>query len=456
MDQTARLDICELFFKMEEEKSLFDLRTKKGHPLWDIVRNQVSYKLLYTDNFVVKRSAYKVRIVKQLKTFTLFLKIFLIRRKIFFFGASRFPNLQGEYYDPYFEQTKNILKENFIFFETVIGKDVYAQKNHIYPVLPVIKQIFNPILQRLKLNQKDINTFNKIVDACNFTFGAEIISVEEIEKLYLDFLTDYYFYKSLFFLKPSIKCLLLHQNGFQKGLISAAQANNIKVAEFQHADIVEANIVWHYGFNKFISNKDFIFPDIFMTFSDVWSKNNNIPCKCIEIGSNHYNIERIWVPNSTTIGVISTKEHEEILNMLVKEISKTRPDLQFLYKLHPAQFSRYDDFALAFKDCPNVKIFPVNLNMSDLMNHANKFIVIYSSVIFELLQSGKIVFIYKKMNYWFFKRYMDLPNVFSFNDAADFVQLETNASDSYNTDLPIKFFKPFNASAFKTVVEEYV
>lgn len=459
MNQYLNTDLSEIFFKMEEDHSLFDLRTEEYFPIWDIIRNPIWWKIIYKDD-IKRNNAVEVeiwrKILIRLKAFILFPLILLNRKKIFFFGASRFPNSKGEYYDPYFEEVKESLNNNYIFFETISGKQKYVQKKHIYPVLPYIKKFLNPILVQLRLEQKNIKTFDKITFAFNTTFEDKYITSQEITQIYTNFLMEYYFYKYLFKIMPCIKYLFLHQNGFQKGLILASQSNNIKVIEFQHADIVEANILWHYGFNKFKSKNDIIFPDAFLTFSDVWSSNCYIPCTTIEIGCKHYNINKVWLPDSKTIGIISSQEHEDALNILVVEAAKRNNTINFLYKLHPAQFVRYNEFVLYFQDSPNVEIVSVESTMKDLLEQANEFIVIYSSVIFELLQSGKIVYIYRRLNYWFFKKYFTLPNVFLFDEVEYFNFLRKKAAESYKSDLTVEFFKPFNATAFKSIIKDLV
>jgi len=455
MTQPETPDLCELFFKMEENYSLFELRTTRDFPIWDIVRNQMWYKLIYKNPCIENKLDIKTRFINLLKAFSFFPKIFFHRKKIFFYGASRFINKNNEYYDPFFEAIKKSIDDNFIFYETITGKDIYAEKNHIYPILPYLKKPIRLLFLLFKPIKKNIDSINKIAYALNITFRAEITTIKEINAIYLDFLIDYYFFKYLFYLLPWVKCVLMHQNGFQKGFILGTQHNNIKVLEFQHADIIEANIVWHYGYNKFKSKNDIIFPNFFLTFSNVWSNNYNIPCSSIEIGSKHYNVDKNWIPNSKNIGIISTKEHEEVLNLFVIEAAKSNPDIGFLYKLHPGQFSHYDKFTLYFQGISNVKIVPIESNIKDLMCQTNEFIVIYSSVIFELLQANKIVYIYKKLNYWFFKRYYTLPNVYLFNDLKDFNLQRNNASKSHMLDFPIKFFKPFNENVFKSVIENF-
>ncbi len=454
MTQPSKADLTDQYFKMEGDHSLFDLRSNKDFPIWDIVRNQIWTNLIYSSHSINNKLPLKKRMIDLVKVIILFPRIFITRKKYFFFGASRFLNQRGEYYDPYFEQVKNILGDNVIFYESNLGKERYVQKEHIFSILPNMRRIIQPLLVLSKIYKKNSKTIDKIVHAVNSTFGTSITDYKEIEKIYFDFLVDYYFYKYLFILMPYTRCILMHQNGFQKGLILASQFNNINIIEFQHADIVEANLVWHYGYNKFNSNNDIIFPNIFLTYSDVWSNSYNIPCKSIEIGSNHHNIDPNWIPNSKSIGIISTKEHEDVLNCFVTEAAHFHPDISFLYKLHPGQFHYYDKFVFYFKDMPNVTIIPIDLTMKDFIHYANEYVVIYSSVIFELLQAGKIVYIYKKLNYSFFKKYYTLPNIYLFTDIKDFNLQKISVPISCVPIYPIKFFKPFSESKFRTAIED--
>lgn len=455
MSLSEETDLSKIFFLMEKNESLFELRTASDFPIWDIVRNQIWYKIIYNTPFIEKKKDIKIKVTTLLKAFLLFPKIFSRRKKIFFFGASRFLNNEKKFYDPFFEEVKAYLEDNFIFYETITGKELYAEKNHIYPILPYLRKPIRLIFLLFNSFNKDIDSINKIKNAINSTYRKEITTTKDINKIYIDFLIDYYYFKFLFYLLPSVKYAMLHQNGFQKGFILAAQRRNVKVLEFQHADIIEANIVWHYGYNNFNSKNDIIFPNYFLTLSNVWSDNYNIPCKCIEIGSNHYNIEKKWVPNSNNIGIISTKEHEDVLNLFVLEAARSNPNIDFLYKLHPGQFSRHEKFTLYFQDISNIKILPIETSIKDLMCLTNEFIVIYSSVIFELLQAGKIVYIYKKLNYWFFKKYFELPNVYLISDIKEFNIKRNYLSVPQTFDFQLMFFKPFNEKAFKAVIENF-
>lgn len=442
-----------IFFKMENDFKLFSVQTENCIPVWDIVRAEIWNYIIYNEQ-IKSKAPYKSKSIVAgffsafIKLIAL-LKVLFIKKRILFFGTSRFVNKDDVYYDPYLESVKPVIKNDFFLYETVPGKKKYKE-NGLFDVSFFLIKLLKPFLYKKLTKEFSNEKISHILIALYKTYATPIVSSKILTDIYYNFKIRYYLYSILLRL-GGFKLILLHQNGFQKGLILAAHRQNIPVFEFQHADVIHYNIIWHYGFNH-IDKENIIFPDVFLTYSDFWSDNNNIPSKCVEIGSAIHNMKTFPV-KSNIISVISTKEHEDELNQLTINLALANPDLIFHYKLHPAQYDHFIHYEQIFEKYQNIEVLNIAVTIKDLIKTSDIFIVIYSSVMFELLQSGKNIFIYKSLNYWFFKQFFNLPLVFLFENPDDFRVKYYECCDKNGILMnQFIFYKPFNLNAFKNLL----
>lgn len=442
----------ELFFEMEKDYDLFSLHTKGGFPAWDIIRPFVWNSILHNNYKEVK---YKTSLFSKMRScFRLFYSIIRLLKSekggTFFFGASRFLKMENKYFDPYFEKVKRIISEKYIFFESNTGKSIYSERKIIFNISPY----YVKIMAIMPFRHKEILEFEtlKIIQTSIEKTFSLIISEEEINSIIADFYWNFRFYNYLFKLKV-FKRVLLHQNGHQKGLILAAKRNKIPVFEFQHGDIVDSTLVYNYGPNLMKNVDSIIAPDFFLTYAEIWTNNLKIPAKCIEIGSCYIESNINEKNHSNGIVVISSKEHEEELGELVSVLAQFYPKVTFYYKLHPAQFINYEMHLLFFINIPNVKVVGSERSIEDLSKIVSEFLAIYSTAIFEALQAGKIIYIYKRLNYKSFKSFFSLPQVFLFDNLAEFVQKRNIALESIKNIDPPQFFKLYNEQAFISALE---
>ncbi|MFD2939559.1 hypothetical protein [Flavobacterium notoginsengisoli] len=439
----------DLFFDMEKKYNLFSLKTYDDIPLWDIFRPELYNYIIYKDEIKGKASVSygKAQMLFVLiKKFAGLYKI-INRKKYFFFGVSRFVNKKGEYFDPYLETIKPLIGNDFLLYETAQNKPKYKEKG-VADVSTYLLRIFRPIYYNRVQKSVDKDLLGQIISVLQDTYGYEVVTEEILRNIFFKFKVHYLFYKLIFSVNR-FKCVFLHQNGYQKGLIYAAHKSGIPVYEFQHADVIEFNIVWHYG--TIPNYEDIIFPNVFLTYSNFWSDHNNIPGKSVEIGTAIHNIENFEVI-SNTVAIISTKEHEIELNELTLRLASIYPDTVFEYKLHPAQFNSIDEYKILFSKYSNIRVVPVDKTITDLIAEVQHFIVIYSSVIFELLQAKKQVYLYKRENFWFFRKFFNLPNVSLFDSAEEFYFQYKNASFSSSAPVP-EFYVPLRLDKLKSLLD---
>jgi hypothetical protein len=216
---------------------------------------------------------------------------------------------------------------------------------------------------------------------------------------------------------------------------------------------VDSTIVYNYGFNLHNNRGNIIAPDFLLTYSDIWTKDKNIPAKCIEVGFRFSPSKMIVTGSNKNIVVISSNVQEKELEEIVIVLATAYKSLTFYYKLHPAQFAYFEKHTELFKNVPNVVVVGVEKNIKDLLDISNEFLAIYSTAMYEALQAGKIIHIYKRLNYKSFKSYFDLPQVFLFDDVYEFTNNRRIAMQARNNNEPPQFYKPFNEKVFRESIE---
>jgi hypothetical protein len=452
---TEDLEPYELFFLMEKKHKLFDIRTIDNLPVWDIIRYMVSYYLAFKDCNISVNNASRNKLALLLeKSFCTLRSVFTfflyLRKKTpnFQFGVSKIKNEVGEYYDPYFNSIKDITSGEFTLYESITNKNTYSKDIRCFDVLPLIKKIIG-LIPGFISRKNNHGFYSSISVAIDDFFEVELISEAEVNRMLNDFRIEYKFYTFLLRFKK-VKRVFVTQNGVQKALFKAAQDLKIPTYEFQHGDIVSSTLLYNYGDQMNNIRADIIYPETLFTFSNVWEFNKHIPSKCVEIGVKHLKFEHSKNTNgSKTITIITSNEYNKVLQKLAIEIAETFKDVKIFYKLHPAQFDSLQDNQIFFSQHRNIEVVSLNKNISDLLSVSDEFVVIYSTVIYEVLQAGKKVYIFKSLNYKAFKDFFNLPNVYLFDSVKDLIKIKENVSlEISNDSIPI-FFKPFNASVFQ-------
>lgn len=444
------LEDPDLFFEMEKKYDLFSLRTDGDIPLWDIFRSEVWNFVIYKDDLKSKSAAPVGRIQNLITMIKRYLSLFKVfsKKKYFFFGVSRFVDSKKMYYDPYLESIKPIIGDNYTLYETVLNKSAYRDTG-IFNISSSLQKILQPFYRKNALRELQSEHIEFVKNAIKETYGYEVVTSAVLENIFYKFKVHYLLYRQLFSI-GKFKAVFLNQNGFQKGLIYAAKKIGIPVLEFQHADVIEFNVVWHYGTQP-KTFQDIIFSDYFLTYSDFWSLQNNIPAECVEIGTAIHNINDHQV-DATSVAIISTKEHEEELNSLVIKLAVNYPEVNYKYKLHPAQYDAIHEYIDLFSDYSNVEVVSVDKSISDLITEIQSFIVIYSSVIFELLQAKKDVYIYKRQNFWFFRKFFTVTDVYQFDSPEEFYNKYTAYSKSDHSRL-LNFYKPLKLDRLQILLK---
>jgi hypothetical protein len=439
---------------MEKENNLFNYRTFDGFPLWDIIRYNAYLSINTNIQNANLRQRRRINFLKialsATKHFLLFFKLFTNKSTFIYCGLSRMLNENGELYDPFFNSIKNFIPPNTIFFEKSILFGKYSKENRLFDISRYLNLIarfcYFPFFKKY---EHDIIEIKKVVDIIQKYFPKSSFNHSEVIMLLNVFRVEFYFYNKLFKLTKIEK--LIGINGDYKSLFLAAKRNSIISYELQHGDIVESTISCNYQYPEFNKNDNIIYPDYLLLFSDIWSKGKYIPSKCVEIGTDTVKFVKQFGEIKNSICIISSFFHNDVLQKLAIDLALSDSSLKIYFKLHPSQFANFSQQQQYFKKLPNIEVIPINMNLFETMKICDNYVIIYSTTIFELLQSRKIVYILKKLNYLTFKSYFNLPNIYLFDDVKDFNRIRENAFNSTSIDMP-DFFKPFNKEAFINLI----
>lgn len=377
---------------MESENNLFELGKEINLPLWDIIRYSVYVKYYYPEKDRVKLSedvkhGFKDYFRIVIKLIIYVFSIFRKKSETVILTASRYIDKEGKYYDKSAMPIINVLDDNYLVVEPILGKEVAY--NHMYD--------FCDLLRRFSKSKNISNEYYAKINAVLIeTFGDSLISYDEINLLVRNFRSDYVFYKAFFSLINNKKLIIC--TGNPKASILAAKELNIETYLVQHAGIEIDEVDYSYP-NGITSKSSILFPDYVFTFGDYWCKDFNVPAKKIIPIGNDYFCNKPKVESDDSILVISTIVHGRELSKLTLALAIERPDLKIVYKLHPNEFHSKDGYVEYFKNNTNVSIISNEIDTSILIAKSQLVVLIVSAVIYEALNQNKKVAVFKKINY---------------------------------------------------------
>lgn len=454
MKEPKHADQMTNFFCFENEHNLFEIRTQKGYPLWDIIRFQVWKGIFFDNSFSPIKTGSNKRILKFLKFIVIFFKHLYRKVDVIYFGLSREKSSNDLNYDPYYDSIKLLLPKKHLFYDSYLNGDKYKEVKQVFDVLPYYLKfiklfcVYNP-------TQVEDETYDKMVSLINTTFKKTIFTKENIVDLVRDFCISVKFY-TWFLNSCKPKKLFFIHNG-SKSLLYSALKLNIKTYEFQHGAIDNSIILYSYNNINNFENGNIIFPDYLLTFSNVWVEKILLPSKCIEVGNDfRFNIlpkKLIKNQDPKSVVFLSTIEHHLYLKDLAIEFALTNSSYKIYYKLHPQQYQDYNYYKDVFKLYNNIHVLGFEFNMSDALVLYDNFIAIYSTALFEILQSQKRCIIYKRGNYFFFENFFEFDNVSLIDNSREltmfFEKVKGNPPLKTNNHV---FFKPFNSQQFSELL----
>lgn len=388
-------ELINKFFKFEKKHKLFDLRTQDGIYWWDVVRFHIYYEILSNTVRQNKQTVYPSQ-NKQYK------KIFRFLIKDFF----------------YFLQ--NVFKKNnycFFLYPRNMSNDGFSVDNTCNDALQLlVKESF--LVDGLRTNKMRTKAFfnipllifRKLFRIKNKKYNLGIEGIDELFYKEFNFRFDFqnkinyyinifkadikYYHYFFSFIKP--KVVFMWTTGNEKGLIYACHEKGIKIIEIQHGQINYFHPYYSYPKEMDFSNLKTV-PYGFLSFSSYWHQ-VNYPVKVkVDIGSSAYNLS-INQKGKNVLIVTHTIYMKNLLP-LIKKLSINIDDRKIIVKLHPTQRSEVEDIKKELEEFRNIEVIFNEKNIIDVFKECSSMITIQSTVVYEALQSGIKVFLYKKQDY---------------------------------------------------------
>jgi hypothetical protein len=437
------------FFEIEKKYDLFSLESD-GTKYWDIVRCEVFYHIYYdffnieltSTNANEKKKNWKSNLFRIIYFFKFYQRIFFVKKEYLFFTASRNIDELGMVYDINLQDIFSLIEEKALIIET-FSKARKLSYNFIYNDGLILESKLAKIIKRKSKIEHDIVDFS-------FIFSKEFGKRYELESLIKQTIYNYdlnfnYYVRLFKLVKPS--AIFMVQNGFQKGMFSAANHLNIPITEVQHGLIGFYHPSYSYP-NNIIKNQLKTIPKYFFTYSNFWTKSINFPVhKTIPIGNS--NVSNIISKGQCKyeITILYANGYNLFLLPLIEEIIKSEFKGRLCIKLHPSLFSLSVDITEYFKLYSFIDVVRNEISIEKLLTITKTVLVIQSTSVYQALQNNVFVFLYKRMDYEIHEDIFENPLVKLVDSAEEILNtLKEIESDLYLKQPP--FFDSFNEKLF--------
>lgn len=399
------ISFSEKFYKIEKKTSL--VKDSQFHDVnfWDIIRHDIFYHIFLNEENLSDKSKFKAKSsLKKIKDVVHFIKT-TKEKPIIIISASRVRS--GKYYidpisDPLFEKYK---PTECVVYESFADWEITSKKCSNEP----FKVLFRRIYSLLPTSKMEEEIAKKIIKHIQREFEFNIDKRFIIERI-TQFKADYkYYHLVLKTVKP--EKVFVIQNGIMKGLFKAAKDLNIKIYELQHGFIGRTHPAYNYDPECNYQSK-FIFPDYFLTFSNYWNKCCTYPPKKNIVG------KQIKTPKVDTqeydITFFSSEFHNNYLIPLAIELITLKPNLKICFKFHPNQ--KHDEDSLRnMLENYDITVFFDEFDSNVLINYSTYSLIIQSSIGFEVINEGRCLLVYEKLNYQENIDLLQLPHTKTFN-----------------------------------------
>jgi hypothetical protein len=439
------LELFESFIDFEKKNKVFKLQTQSGVYWWDIARYSIYFEL--NNTLVRKFVPNQIKIDKKnpftivvaiIKDTSYIFKLLFSKKKYLFMLHSRSENKSKKNYDSISNAyLKNLPLEDIFHLEP----SFYANTEHSY-----YQNIFLKIVKKL-FKSKNYNISININKLLNERFGTTINFEALIQKDLNSYNIEYKYYKKLFeFIRPEYSFVV--QNGIQKALFAAASDSKVKCIELQHGQISRFHIAYSYSTEIDYSHLN-SFPKVLFTYSDFWNKVNYPVSEKISMGiENKTNVKNIIPTND--IAFVFANVYTDNLLSFVKELAP-KFEHKIYIKLHSNQKNEIAIIKEELNSYSNVEVIYIERTMDEILSLVSSIIMIQSTTIYEALQKGRKVFLYKKQDYDSHSDLFENQNVYIIESIDEFL---LNKDKAFIIKEQMIFFKPFNKNKFLSYIEE--
>lgn len=440
-----------LFHQMEIDHHLFERKDCNGIYYWDVFRFNLFDELTeggqsFTKH-PVEREVSVMAILNKLGRIIKTIPGFFVRKRsvAYLYSRNKYKGTGGLFDQNAHEVLSQLKKKDLVIIESNPNRpktiySEYANLNGIWDYCIFVRPPKNMPSEE----------FQTLVLEVKKVFPQSTVNVERLTQLYVDFYKERKIINWLFrIIKP--QRVFVTQNGIRKGIFAAAKDNRIKSFEFQHGIINEGLLAYSYPALDGIDDMVYL-PSYILTLSSFWQQHCHMPyTKTIVAGNNYFKpqISEDTVPDLNKVLFVSSAFMYEALFAFLEECKNSWPGfdkIEIIYKLHPNEYNRLDEYQEHFKDYPNVKVATSEKNIAQWMNECGSLATVSSTAGYEALQCGRKVLIIKRLNYQMMQAIFNQENVYTMDAPTDF----SNALCKPIKESHVEFFSSFN----KNVINE--
>ncbi len=444
-------DFTDKFHSFEETKI-----STKNWEKWDGIRFMIYMRLLdllSNEHQTEGNNKTRLSIYNKIKKAFLGLKIIskiLLRKKILIISASRFKNPVGKWYDPNITDILNLYKNNVVILDNWIYISDYAFDACMNSLIPIYRRCINV--------DKKYGTFIDDIRTKIFDYFHLDITERYIKDCLLNYISEKTFYKHLLkLLKPKI--IFVIQSGPQQAIFRVARDENIPIIELQHGNVYYSHISYSYPAN--ISKDQLSIPNYFFAFSEFWKKKieNTYPVEEIIVSGNSDassmpNFEKIY-----DVTFVTNSKYTPQFIDLIKGLREKGYQGRICLKLHPHQIKELSQIKRRLFDrgLIDIDIILVEYNIKDIISKSRNMVMIHSTTIYEALDAGVNVYLYKDGLHAGLEDIFSHPLISLFNDSTDLINLISKKGNCGSKEISgYRFFEPFHKDTVKGIIDGYL
>lgn len=484
-------EVCDIIFSLEEKYDLNNMKIQGIYP-WQLVRVYVYYEISRKIGIFGSPQQGKVTLKDKILSFLPFIKNSIIsnplsgdyHKDILIFDHPRKVIHNGKYEDIYSYFLIDDINNNLInsdnsvnstnnsnsnrnTFEIIenpyLNKHYKNKEDYIkYNDRILLGSYINKKLTNIKFKKCEMDKISNIRRELISNFNIEIDLYNIMKSHILDFKYYYKRYDKLF-KKRTPKCIFVVVAYENQSIIAAAKDNGVEVIELQHGTISNYHLGYNYPNPKDKNLK--YFPDKILSFGEYWKNVANYPINkenIINFGFPHLDENiKSYINNEKnknqilfiSQGVIG-KYLSDFASELAKQLKNSK-EYEIIYKLHPGEYSNWENNYENLKKANKFSNFTVIDNSKDslyeLLSKSEYQIGVFSTAIYEGLLFNCKTFLVDLPGVEYMDNLIDKNYVKKIKNIEEFINsIQKFEINEYNRDF---FFKEYDKSILNKIID---
>lgn len=359
-------EVCDEFFRLENEYNLNYIMIQHVYP-WELVRLYLYYEITRKLGLFGSAQQASVSLFDKVKSFLPFIKnsIFCNPFKgqdnfeILIFNHPRKVLNNGEYMDIYSyflrDSLENLGKSYEVLDSPYLNKHYIKKDDKVkFNDRILLGSYFYKKTHNIEYTEKESETIQSIENLIHTHFGVEVDLFEIFSNHILNFQYEYEKYKELLNDKKveQVYVVVAYEN---KALVAACKDLGIEVIELQHGIISKYHLGYSYPSENITLKSGTYehiayFPNKILSFGDYWKDASAYPIKKHAIFSVGF---PYFEDNSKKYKNVSKKKNQilfisqgvigKYLSEFACDLASTLEGYDFIYKLHPGEYSTWNE-----------------------------------------------------------------------------------------------------------------